>query len=369
MNTLKRWISGVLAVFYMLVPSGYGHAENEKNLNLFIWSDYITEEALTEFEAQTGIKVTVDVFDSNEMLEAKLFAGKSGYDVVVPTSEFLKRQIEGGVYRPLDKKRIPNLANLDPALMKKVEGFDPGNRHSIIYMWGTNGLGYNPEKVAEVAGSDAPVNSWDLIFDPKWAEKVSACGLYMLDSPTEVVPSALKYLGLDPNLKNAANLAKAEELLLKIRPYVTRFDSSEYVNALANGDVCVAMGFSGDVLQAAARAKEAQNGVKVQYVVPDEGAPIWFDMLAVPKDAPHPENAMAFIDHFLKPRISAQISNEIQYANANKQALSLLDTTVRNNPGIYPPDSVLDNLFIHDQVDQKTIRLLTRSWNRIKTGY
>lgn len=358
-------VASALALMAAVTPA---KAEEEKKLNLFIWSDYLGEDTIPAFEKETGIKVTVDVYDSNEMLEAKLLAGKSGYDIAVPTGAFFQRQIKAGAYQPLKRDMIPNLANLDPTLMKGAQAFDTDNAHGIIYMWGTNGLAYNPAKVAEVAGPDAPVTSWALMFDPEWAEKVSKCGLYMMDSPSEVFPSALKYLGLDPNSSDPKDIEKAEAVLMKVRPFVTKFHSSESINALANGDICVAMGFSGDMFQAINRAEEAGKGVELKYVIPTEGSEIWFDFMAVLKDAPHPENAMKFINHILKPDITAGISNTVFYANANAKATALVHEDIRHDPGVYPPDTVMKNLFVKKVPDQKAERFFTRLWNKIKTG-
>ncbi|AMW35474.1 polyamine ABC transporter substrate-binding protein [Haematospirillum jordaniae] len=362
---LSGLLAPALALMTVVTPV---KAEEEKKLNLFIWSDYLGEDTIQSFEKETGIKVTVDVYDSNEMLEAKLLAGKSGYDLAVPTGAFFQRQIKAGVYQPLKQDLIPNLGNLDQKLMKGAQEFDANNTHGIIYMWGTNGMAYNPAKVAEVAGPDAPVDSWALMFDPVWAEKVSKCGLYMMDSPSEVFPSALKYLGLDPNSSDPKDIEKAEALLMKVRPFVTKFHSSESINALANGDICVAMGFSGDMFQAINRAEEAGKGVKVTYVIPKEGSEIWFDFMGVMKDAPHPDNAMKFINHILKPEITAGISNTVFYANANTKSFDLIHDAIRHDPGVYPPESVMKHLFVKKVPDQKAERVFTRIWNRIKTG-
>lgn len=363
-----RSFTAAAAVLAGLLLSGAASAE-DKQLNIYNWSDYIAEDTIAKFEAETGIKVTYDVYDSNEMAEAKLLAGNSGYDIVVPSGPFIERQIKAGIYQPLQKDKIGNLKNLDPTIMSRAAIHDPDNAHAVVYMWGTNGLGINPEKVKAVAGEDAPTDSWALIFDPKWAEKVSQCGLYFMDSPAEVLPAALAYLGLDPNSTNPDDYKKVEDLLMKVRQYVTKFHSSEYISALANGDICVAMGYSGDILQARSRAEEANNGVTVKYVVPQEGAEIWFDMMAVLKDAPHPEAAHKFIDFILKPEITADITNYVWYANANKAATPLVVEDVRNDPGVYPAQATMDKLFVKQTLPQKTDRLRTRLWNKVKTGH
>jgi putrescine transport system substrate-binding protein len=341
----------------------------DKQLNVYNWSDYIAEDTIARFEAETGIKVTYDVYDSNEMAEAKLLAGKSGYDIVVPSGPFIERQIKAGIYQPLQKDKIPNLKTLDPTVMSRAAVHDPGNTHAVVYMWGTNGLGINPDKVKAVAGDDAPLDSWALIFDPKWAKKVAQCGVYFMDSPAEVMPAALAYLGLDPNSTVPADYDKVEDLLMKVRPFITKFHSSEYISALANGDICVAMGYSGDVLQARARAKEAANGVTVTYAVPKEGAEIWFDMMAILADAPHPEAAHKFINFILKPEITAGITNTVWYANANAAATDLVVDAVRTDPGVYPAQATMDKLFVKQTLPQKADRLRTRLWNKVKTGH
>jgi len=343
-------------------------AEEEKKLNIYNWSDYIAEDTIAKFEAETGIKVTYDVYDSNEVLEAKLLAGKSGYDIAVPTGPFFERQIKAGIFRELDKGKVANLANLDPKIMKAASVHDANNAHGIVYMWGTDGIAHNPDKVKAAAGADAPVDSWSLIFDPKWAAKISKCGFYLMDSPSEVIPAVLQYLGLNPNTTNPKDYEKVEETLLKIRPYVTKFHSSESISALANGDICVAMGYSGDMAQAAARAKEANNGVTVQYMIPKEGAEMWFDFMGVLKDAPHPENALKFINFVLKPQITADITNFVWYPNANTKSTELVDKEVSGNPNIYPKPDVMAKLFTKETPPQNIERLRTRIWNKVKTG-
>lgn len=354
-----------------LVAGGFAsaaQAAEEKKLNIYNWSDYIAEDTIAKFEAETGIKVTYDVYDSNEVLEAKLLAGKSGYDIAVPTGPFFERQIKAGIFRDLDKGKIPNLANLDPKLMKAASVHDADNAHGIIYMWGTDGIAHNPDKLKATVGEGAPVNSWSLIFDPKWAEKISKCGFYLMDSPSEVIPAALKYLGLDPNSTKTEDYAKVEEMLLKIRPYVTKFHSSESISALANGDICVAMGYSGDMAQAAARAAEAKNGVTVKYMIPKEGAEMWFDFMGVLKDAPHPENAMKFINFVLQPQITADVTNFVWYPNANAKSTALVTEEVRTDPNIYPEPAVMAKLFTKTTPPQNIERLRTRIWNKVKTG-
>lgn len=340
----------------------------ENVVHVYNWSDYIAEDTVAKFEAATGMKVVYDVYDSNETLEAKLLAGRSGYDVVVPTSQFLQRQIAAGVYQPLDKSKLPNLANMDPELMKQAAAYDPENAHGVIYMWGTNGIGYNAGKVAERLGEDAPTDSWSLIFDPQYAEKLADCGISMLDSPAEVIPSVLAYLGLDPLSKETADLEKAAETLQAIRPFVRYFHSSQYISDLANGETCLALGFSGDVFIAAARAEEAGNGNEIAYSVPKEGAQQWFDMMAIPADAPNPEGALAWINFIMDPQVTADITNYVWYANANTAAMPLVDAEVRDDPAIFPTPDVLAKLFPTEVYDARTDRVITRLWTTVKTG-
>lgn len=339
----------------------------EKVVRVYNWSDYIDEEVLKEFEKETGIKVVYDTFDSNEILETKLLAGKTGYDVVVPSAGFMSRQIQAGVFRKLDKSKLPNLKNMWDVVQKRTEVYDPGGAHSVNYMWGTTGIGYNVEAIKQRM-PDAPVNSWAMIFDPEVIAKFKDCGIHVLDAPTELVPAALRYLGEDPNSHDPAVIKKAEELLLKVRPFIQKFHSSEYINALANGDICLAVGWSGDVFQARDRAAEAKKGFTVEYAIPKEGALMWFDMLAIPKDAPHPENAHKFIDFIMRPEVIAKASNYVFYANGNKPSQALLDKEVKDDPAVYPSDEVLAKLYTTTAYPPAVQREVTRGWTRVKTG-
>jgi putrescine transport system substrate-binding protein len=344
-----------------------GSAFAQEQVNVYNWSDYIAEDTIAKFEAETGIKVNYDVFDTNEIVEAKLLTGGSGYDVVVPTGSFLERQIQAGLFQPLDKSKLTNLGNMDQAIMDRVKTNDPDNAHAIVYMWGTTGFGYNVKAIQERM-PDAPVGSWDMIFNPEIAAKFADCGISLLDAPVEVIPAALKYLGLDPLSEDEGDLEKAEALIAAVRPYIRYFHSSQYISDLANGDICIAHGYSGDILQARDRASEAGQGIEINYVIPKEGAVIWFDMMAIPADAPHPENAHKFIDFIMRPQIAADISNYVFYANANATSFDLIDPEVTGDPGIYPPDEVKANLFANRAHTLKYDRLLTRTWTRLKTG-
>jgi putrescine transport system substrate-binding protein len=337
-------------------------------IHVYNWSDYIAEDTVAKFEEATGIKVVYDVYDSNEVLEAKLLAGSSGYDVVVPTSSFLQRQIAAGVYQPLDKTKLPNLANMDPALMERAAFYDPDNAHATIWMWGTTGIGYNVEAVEERLGPEAPVDSWALVFDPQYAAKLADCGISLLDSSTDILPSALAYLGLDPTSQEGEDFEKAAALVEAVRPYVRYFHSSQYISDLANGEICVAVGFSGDVFIAADRAVQAGTGIEIAYSVPKEGAQQWFDMAAIPADAPNPDGAHAFLNFVMDPQISADITNHVWYANANAASLPLVDPEIAGDPSIFPPDEVRAKLFPTVVHDARTDRLLTRLWTAVKTG-
>ena len=360
----------LLAVASTLLVS-LAMASEEKVVNVYNWSDYIAEDTIAKFEAETGIKVVYDVFDSNEVVETKMLSGGSGFDIVVPSDSFLAKQVRAGVYQKLDKSKLTNYGNLDPKLMKMLGGYiDPNNEHAVPYMWGTNGIGFNVKKIQEILGDDAPVDSWDLLFKPENISKLSACGVSMLDSAAEMFPLALNYLGLDPNSTKPDDYKKnAYDLLSKIRPHVTYFHSSKYINDLANGDICVAIGYSGDIIQAMDRAAEADNGVEIAYVIPKEGTMLWFDMMAVPKDAPHPGNAHAFINFILKPQIAADITNYVWYANPNLASNPLVDPEILEDTSIYPDDTTKKMLFLTQVWPPKITRIANRTWTKIKTGH
>ncbi|MBM3517390.1 MAG: polyamine ABC transporter substrate-binding protein [Alphaproteobacteria bacterium] len=355
----------IAAALAMAVGVGPASADDERVVHVYNWSDYIDESILQEFEAETGIRVVYDVFDSNDILETKLLAGKTGYDVVVPTGSFLGRQISAGIYKPLDKAKLPNLAHMSPEVIARVAKYDPDNAHAIVYMWGTTGIGYNVGKIAAIDPS-APVDSWRLIFDPEMIKQFADCGIEMLDAPDEMIPAALNYIGEDPDSKDPDVIAKAEPVLAAIRPYITKFHSSQYINDLANGDICIAVGWSGDILQARDRAAEAEAGVEVRYAIPKEGALMWFDMMAIPADAPHPDNAHLFLDYIMRPEVIAKASNYINYANGNAASLEFVLDAVKNDAAIYPAPEVMAHLYTVTPYDQKAQRTLTRLWTRIK---
>jgi putrescine transport system substrate-binding protein len=346
---------------------GAGGVGSGKALNLYIWSDYLAPNTLSDFEKQTGIKVHAAYFDTNETLETKLLAGSSGSDIVVPTASYFERQIKAGVYLTLDKSKLPNLKNMDPQLMSRVALHDPGNAHGIIYMWGTNGIGYNETMVRELM-PDAPLDSWRLVFDPAVASKVAKCGISVLDSPAEMMRAVLSYLGRDPNSQKPEDVTAVEETLLKIRPYIRNINSSEFIEALANGDLCIAVGYSGDVLQARDRAKDANKGIEIKYIVPKEGSILWFDMLAIPKDAPDPESAYAFMNYMMDPKVIADVSNVKRYANGNLASQPFLEQSVKDDPGIYPSPELRQKLAVQLADSPEQTRAITRIWQKFKTG-
>ncbi|MBD3786807.1 MAG: polyamine ABC transporter substrate-binding protein [Sphingomonadales bacterium] len=337
-------------------------------VRVYNWSDYIDDSLLQKFEDETGIDLIYDVFDSNEVLETKLLAGGSGYDVVVPTGTFLQRQIQAGVFQPLDYAKLPNAANLWDVIKDRTAQYDPGNAYSINYMWGTTGLGVNMAKVTEALGADAPIDSLDLVFKPENMEKLAKCGVMFLDAPTEIIPAALKYIGEDPASVDPDVIAKTEPVLMAIQPYVTKFHSSEYINALANGDICVAFGWSGDILQARDRAAEANNGVEITYTAPKEGALMWFDQMAIPADAPNPEAAHAFLNFIMDAQNMATASNYVYYANGNKGSQEFLNEDVIGDTAIYPDEATMQNLYTVVPYDPKVQRVVTRLWTKVKSG-
>jgi putrescine transport system substrate-binding protein len=345
-----------------------GLAAHAQEVRVYNWSDYIDESLLSKFEQETGIKLIYDVFDSNEVLETKLLAGGSGYDVVVPTGTFLQRQIQAGAFQKLDKSKLPNIENMWDVIEARTAQYDPGNEYSINYMWGTTGIGANVGKVAEVLGEDAPLDSLDLVFDPANMEKLAACGVHFLDAPAEMIPMALKYIGEDPDSHDPDVIAKAETVLTAVRPHIQKFHSSEYINALANGDICVAVGWSGDILQARDRADEADNGVEIVYNIPTEGAQMWFDQMAIPVDAPNPDAAHVFLNFIMEPENMAAASNYVYYANGNAASKAFLEEDVIGDPGIYPPEEVLSKLFITTPYPANVQRVVTRLWTRVKSG-
>ena len=339
----------------------------EKVLNVYNWSDYIDPTIVRAFEKEYGIKVNYDVFDSNEVLYTKLLAGNTGYDIVVPSASFLERQIKAGVFRKLDRTRLTNFKNLDPDLLARVALHDAGNEHSVNYFWGTSGVGYNVDKIKAIM-PDAPVDSFKMFYDPAIVSKFKSCGVTILDAPSEVVGTVLLMLGKDPNSEKPEDLAAAEKVLMAIRPYVRYVNSSKYIEDLANGEICLALGWVGDVFQARDRAAEAKKGVNIDYHIPKEGAIMFFDMLAIPADAAHPLNAHLFIDYLLRPDVAAKNSDKVHYANSNAASWEKISPDVRNDPAVFPPPEVMAKLQPDLAESPEFTRLLTRTWTRFKTG-
>ena len=338
----------------------------EKLLNVYNWSDYVDPTVLEDFTRETGIKVNYDVFDSNEVLETKLLTGNTGYDVVVPSASYMQRQIQAKVYQKLDKSLLPNLKNLDPEITQRIASFDPGNEHSVNYLWGTSGVGFNVAKIKERM-ADAPVDSFAMFYDPKVVSRFKDCGVTLLDAPPEVLGTVLIYLGKDANSEKAEDLAAAEKVLATIRPYVKYVNSSKYIEDLANGEVCLSLGWSGDVLQSRDRAREADKGIEIKYLIPREGAVMFFDMMAIPTDAKHPKNAHLFIDYLLRPEVAAKNSSFVNYANSNAVSWPLVAEEVRNDRGVYPAPEIKSRLVPDITESPQFTRLLTRSWTRFKT--
>lgn len=343
-------------------------AVTAEEVRVYNWSDYIDEALLEKFESETGIKLIYDVFDSNEVLETKLLAGNSGYDVVVPSANFLQRQITAGAFQALDFSKLPNADNLWDVIKDRTKQYDPENAYSINYMWGTTGIGVNVGKVAKVLGDDAPIGSLALVFDPANMEKLQSCGVHFLDAPAEMIPAALAYIGEDPNSQDPGIIKKTEAVLAAVAPFVQKFHSSEYINALANGDICVAFGWSGDILQARDRADEAENGVEIAYNAPSEGAVMWFDQMAIPADAPNPDGAHTFLNFIMDAQNMADATNYVYYANGNFASQPMLEEDVIGDPAIYPDAATLKNLYTTSPYSAKVQRVVTRLWTKVKSG-
>jgi putrescine transport system substrate-binding protein len=367
--TMKFFRMSAVAAFAMLPLAA--HAD-ERVVNFYNWSNYMAPGVLEDFTKETGIKVVYDTFDANETLETRLLAGKSGYDVVVPTAYFLQRQIEAKIFQKLDKSKLPNLANAWPVVTERLATYDPGNSFAANYMWGTTGIGYNVAAVKKILGPDAKIdavmNSWDIVFKPENLAKFKDCGVHMLDSADDILPAALNWLGLDPNSSKKDDLEKAAQVVEKVRPYVRKFHSSEYLSALATGEICLVVGWSGDIKQAQSRAAEANNGVEIAYVIPKEGAQMFFDNLAIPADAQHVAEAYALINYLYRPDVAAKNSNFLSYANGNLASQKLIDPKVIDDKSVYPDDATLKRLFVITAREPATQRSLNRLWTRVKTG-
>ena len=346
--------------------SGEAAAE-DKVVHVYNWIDYVGPTTLADFEARTGIRVVYDTYDANEILETKMLTGRSGYDVVVPSAVPLARQVAAGAIGKLDKSKLPNLVHMDPFVMERIALNDAGNEHSIPYMWGTAGLGYNTGQVKKALGTDR-LESWSAIFDPAVASKLANCGIAMMDVPEDTLMVARIYLGLDPNSEKPEDLAAAETLLKRVRPYIRYFNTSQILNDLASGEVCVAFSWSGNIMQARDRGAAAARPVEVAYAIPKEGTFIWFDTAAIPADAPHPGNAHAFLNYLMEPEVIAKVSNQIGFANGNRASLPYLDARIRDDPAIYPPAAIRQNLHPDTPESPGYKREASRAWTRIKTG-
>jgi putrescine transport system substrate-binding protein len=353
------------ALLALLPPSA--RAE-ERTVNFYNWSNYVAPGVLEDFTRETGIKVVYDTFDANETLETRLLAGKSGYDVVVPTAYFLQRQIKANVFQKLDKSKLPNLANAWLVVTEQLAIYDPGNLYAANYMWGTTGIGYNVRVVQKLLGPDAKIDSWDIVFKPENLAKFKDCGVHMLDSADDIFPAALSYLGLDPNSTKQADMEKAADLLIKIRPFVRKFHSSEYLSALATGEICFVVGWSGDIMQARSRAAEAKNDIAVGYVIPKEGAQMFFDNLVIPADARNVNEAYELINYLYRPEVAAKNSNFLSYANGNLASQKLVDPQILDDKNIYPDQATLAKLFVITARDPATQRVINRLWTKVKTG-
>ena len=340
----------------------------QRTVNFYNWSNYMAPGVLEDFTRETGIKVVYDTFDANETLETRLMAGKSGYDVVVPTAYFLQRQITANIFQKLDKSKLPNLANAWPVVTQRLATYDPGNLYAANYMWGTTGIGYNVKMAQKILGPDAKIDSWDIVFKPENLAKFKECGVHMLDSADDIFPAALGYLGLDPNSTRQADLEKAADLIAKIRPSVRKFHSSEYLSALATGEICLVVGWSGDIMQARSRAAEAKSDVEIGYSIPKQGAQMFFDNLAIPADAKNVAEAYELINYLYRPDVAARNSDFLSYANGNLASQKLIDPKILNDRNIYPDEATLNKLFVITARDPATQRIINRLWTRVKTG-
>jgi putrescine transport system substrate-binding protein len=360
-----RFVAALAAAVVLI--SAQAKAE-DRVVNFYNWSNYMAPDVLEAFTRETGIKVVYDTFDANETLETRLMAGKSGYDVVVPTAYFLQRQITARIFQKLDKSKLPNLANAWPVVTQRLATYDPGNLYAANYMWGTTGIGYNVKMVQKILGPDAKIDSWDIVFKPENLAKFKDCGVHMLDSADDIFPAALSYLKLDPNSTRQADLERAADLVGKVRPYVRKFHSSEYLSALATGEICLVVGWSGDVMQARSRAAEAKSDVEIGYTIPKEGAQMFFDNLAIPADAQHVTEAYELINYLYRPDVAAKNSDFLSYANGNLASQKLIDPKILDDKNIYPDDATLAKLFVITARDPATQRIINRLWTRVKTG-
>lgn len=362
--------TGALAFAVMLIallPATPAIADEERVLNIYNWADYIGKDTLADFESEYDIRVNYDIYESSEIVDAKLMAGHTGYDVVIHSAAFSARLMPAGIYQPLYKNKLSNLGNLDSRVLDLLAESDPGNRYAVPYMWGTTGFSYNVQMIKDRM-PNAPLGSGDMIFKPEIVSRFADCGVSFLDSPTDVIPMALNYLGYDGNTTDLDEIAKAEAVLKSVRPYIKYFSSTKMLMDLPNKEVCVAMSWSGDYATAFMRAKEAGLDIELAYTIPQEGSVSWVDGAYIPSDAPHPNNAHLFLDFLMRPEVIAAISNQTNYANGNEAATPLVNPEIVNNPAIYATDRVLGQSTIQKLFPPKIERIRTRIWSRVKTG-
>ncbi len=368
-SVLDKLSSGLALVGLISFGMGSAVAQEEKVLNIYNWSDYIAEDTIQNFEKETGIKVRYDTFDNNEILHAKLVAGKTGYDIVVPSSGWARLQMDGGLLRKLDKAQLPNLKNLDPDIQSQIASLDPGNQYLVNWLWGYTTIGINTAKVKAALGAEPlPANVWELFFNPKYVSKLKSCGVSVLDSASEVLPAALHYLGKDPFSKNAADYQEASALLKAVRPSVTLFSSSGYINDMAGGSICLALGWNGDINIARQRAIEGKTGQNITALIPKNGGLLFFDMMAMPSDAPHPKNAHAFINYIMRAEVHAALTNKVFYANPNKESRKFIKPEVAQNPSVFPSSAEMATMVPPKALNNDIRRLITRVYTGFKTG-
>lgn len=368
-KTVRSLLSLAAATLLSVAGSSALAQEEEKVLNIYNWSDYIAEDTIRNFEKETGIKVRYDNFDNNEIVHAKLVAGKTGYDIVVPSSHWAKLQAEGGLLRKLDKSLLPNLKNMDPAVQAQLAKMDPGNEYMVDWLWGYTTVGINVDKVkAALGGMPMPENAWDLVFKPEYISKLKSCGVSFLDSASEVVPAALHYLGKPSFSKVASDYAAAGTLLKSVRPHITLFSSSGYINDMANGAICVALGWSGDINIAKQRAADGKTGQNIQALLPSTGGLLFFDVMVIPADAPRPGNAHKWINYIMRPEVHASLTNKVFYANPNKESLKHVRKEVASNPTVFLSDAEMKKMLPPDSLNNDLRRLMTRTYTSFKTG-
>lgn len=367
MPTIKTIVSRVTTAAAAVALSAGLAAAEEKVLHVYNWVDYIGETTIADFQNETGIKVVYDTYDASETVDAKLLAGNSGYDVLIHAGSFMPNLIKAGIFQELDKSKLPNIKHMDPDIMATLEGWDPGNKFGVPYMWGTAGMTYNMTMIQERL-PDGPYGSLDMIFKPELISKIADCGVTILDSPVDVIPMALAYLGKDPNSNDKEDLAAVVELFKPIREHIRTFDASQYLNTLPNSEQCAAMTWSGDYATATWRASEAGIDIDLQYFMPETGFGAWFDVWAIPADAPHPENAHLWIDYMMRPEVIAAATNYTYYANANKAATELVSEDITGDPAIYPSADLLSKMWTAKPPSARELKRRTRAWTKIKTG-